>query len=349
MIKPKISVVIPIYNMEKYLKRCVDSIINQTFKDLEIILVNDGSKDNSGKICEEYRVIDSRIKVIHKQNEGLGYARNSGTEIASAEFISFVDSDDYVDINMYEKLYSRIKQENADTCIFGYNRVVGDKIVLTRTGSLQGNFSGNDVFTNIFLNILGSQASCSEDFLILWQSAWLSLYSMDIIRRYHISFPSEREFISEDVLFNTDYYLKSKRVTILNEPLYFYCLNENSLTKVYKNDRFNKCVILFLEHLHRLGIYLTDENIFNQAKERIQRSFLANARYCIMQICALHKYKEARGLITEICNNKTLQEVLNVYPWKKNPLKYRFFNYCLKNKLIGFLYLLVSINQQANK
>ena len=342
MIKPKISVIIPVYNMEKYLKRCVDSVINQTFRDLEIILVDDGSKDNSGKMCDEYEANDARIKVIHKQNGGLGFARNSGLEIAAGEFVSFVDSDDYVEINMYEKLYSRIKQENADSCIFGYHRVVGEKIVFTRTGLLQGTFSDNDVFTNIFLNILGSEPSCSEDYIILWQSSCLSLYSMDIIRQYNITFPSEREFISEDALFITDYYHKSKRVTILKEPFYYYWLNTNSLTKVYMNDRFDKDVICFLEHVRRLGLYLPDKKAFAHAKERVERSFLANTRYNIMQIGAFYKYKEARGLIAKICNNKTLQDVLKVYPWKENPLKYRIFNYALKNKRIGFLYLLVS-------
>ena len=337
---PKISVVIPVYNMEKYLKRCMDTIINQTFRDLEIILVDDGSKDNSGRMCDEYKASDSRIKVIHKQNGGLGFARNSGLEIATGEFVSFVDSDDYVKLDMYEKLYNRIKQENADTCIFGYHRVIGEKIAFTRTGAIKGTFQDNDVFTNIFLNVLGSEPSCPEDFLLLWQSSWLTLYSLDIIKRHNLSFPSEREYISEDVFFNTQYYLKAKRVTILNEPLYFYWLNAESLTKVYRNDRFEKNVILFIEHLRRLKEYLPDEKAFNLAKERVQRTFLASARYCIMQICASYKYKEARGLIAGISENKTLRDVLNEYPWKKNPLKYRIFNYALKHRQTGLLYIL---------
>ena len=348
MEKPKISVVIPVYNMEKYLKRCMESVMNQSFRDLEIILVDDGSKDSSGKMCDEYQSIDSRVKVIHKQNGGLGFARNSGMEIASGEFISFVDSDDYIEPGMYEKLYARIKQENADTCIFGYHRVVGEKIAYTRTGALSGTFSGPGVFTNIFLNIIGSEPSCPEDFLILWQSSWLSLYSLDIIRKHNITFPSEREFISEDVLFNTDYYINSKCVTILNEPFYNYWLNENSLTKVYMNDRFARNVALYVEHLRRLNLYLPDEKAFNLAKERVQRIFLASARYCIMQIQASRGKKEALSLIAVICDDNTLQTVLNEYSWSKNPLKYRIFNYALKNKLNRFLYLLVSLKKGPN-
>ena len=345
MEKPAISVIIPVYNMEKYLKRCVDSVLNQTFRDLEIILVDDGSNDNSGKMCDELQALDPRIKVVHKQNAGLGLARNSGMQIAEAEYISFVDSDDYVDIGMYEKLYGRIKQEDADTCIFGYNRVVGEKTVLTRAGALQGTYEGEELFSEVFLNTLGSDPSCLEDFLILWQSSCLSLYSLEVIRQNNLSFPSEREFISEDALFITDYFHKAKRVCILNEAFYFYWNNDKSLTKIYLNDRFNKCVVLFFEHLRRLALLLPEERRYLKAKERVERVLLANARYCIMQICAFNPRGKAIGLISEICNNETLQGVLREYPWRKNPFKYRIFNYGIKKKRGKFLYFLVSLKR----
>lgn len=345
MEKPKISVVIPVYNMEKYLNRCLDTIINQTFRELEIILVDDGSKDSSGNMCDYYQSIDKRIKVIHKKNAGLGYARNSGLEIATGEYISFIDSDDYVKTDMYEKLYNHIKNENADTCIFGYQRMLGDIIQFTRIGSLKGTFSEDNVFNKIFLNVLCSEPTSPEDYLILWQSSCMSLYSMDIIRKYNILYPSEREFISEDVLFNTDYFIRSKCVTILNEAFYCYCLNETSLTKVYRKDRFEKCVILYLEHLRRLKNYLPDDKQFNLAKERVQRSFLGNTRYCIIQICSALKYKEAKNLISSIYNNSILWDVLKEYPWIKNPLKHRIFNYCLHRKYTYLLYILASLKK----
>ena len=104
-----ISVIIPVYKVEKYLSKCVESIINQTYKNLEIILVNDGSPDNCGEICDEYAKKDSRIKVIHKENGGLSDARNAGIEIASGQYIAFVDSDDYIASNMYERMYETKK------------------------------------------------------------------------------------------------------------------------------------------------------------------------------------------------------------------------------------------------
>ena len=102
MNNPKISIIVPVYNVETYLQCCVDSLLHQTLKEIEIILVDDGSPDNSPAMCDEFAKHDDRVKVIHKKNEGQGYARNSGLEIAAGEYIAFVDSDDYVELNAYE-------------------------------------------------------------------------------------------------------------------------------------------------------------------------------------------------------------------------------------------------------
>lgn len=115
-----ISIVVPIYNVEKYLNKCIESILNQTYKNLEIILVDDGSPDNSGKICDEYKKMDSRIIVVHKPNGGLSDARNAGIMLATGKYIGFVDSDDYIEPDMYEILYSNIKKYNANISICSY-------------------------------------------------------------------------------------------------------------------------------------------------------------------------------------------------------------------------------------
>ena len=110
---PKISVIVPVFNVEKYLKDCLDSIIKQSIQDIEIILVDDGSEDSSGQICDQYAEIDDRIKVIHKTNGGLSDARNCGLRVASAQYVGFIDSDDCVDLNFYEKLYHSIKNSKS--------------------------------------------------------------------------------------------------------------------------------------------------------------------------------------------------------------------------------------------
>lgn len=116
---PKISVIVPVYNVAPYLKKCVDSIINQTFTDIEIILVDDGSTDESGTICDQYAQKDSRVKVIHKPNGGLSDARNSGLEVCSGEYIGFVDSDDWISPDMYETLIHFAVKEDLDVAMCG--------------------------------------------------------------------------------------------------------------------------------------------------------------------------------------------------------------------------------------
>lgn len=131
-----ISVIIPIYNVQDYLRRCLDSIINQSYKNLEIILVNDGSLDNCGTICDEYEKVDERIKVIHKKNGGLSDARNAGLEIATGDYIGFVDSDDYITEDMYEFLLHNMEEENADISVCGY-AIVNDRGIVSKNLSAQ--------------------------------------------------------------------------------------------------------------------------------------------------------------------------------------------------------------------
>ena len=118
-----VTIVLPIYNVEKYLNRCINSIVNQTYKNLEIILVDDGSPDKCSQMCDEWEKKDTRIKVVHKQNEGLGMARNTGIENATGDYICFFDSDDYLELTAIEKLYKLAKKTDSDIVTYGYSKV----------------------------------------------------------------------------------------------------------------------------------------------------------------------------------------------------------------------------------
>ena len=131
--KSLISIIIPVFNMEDKLNKCIQSVINQTYDNLEIILVNDGSKDNSLKICENYKNIDNRIKLISINNNGVSNARNIGIKNATGKYIGFVDSDDYIDNDMFETLYNNIKDNNADLSIIGYQIETIDNKVIKNT------------------------------------------------------------------------------------------------------------------------------------------------------------------------------------------------------------------------
>ena len=136
---PLISVIVPVYKVENYLDKCIDSIVNQTYNNLEIILVNDGSPDNCPQICDEWKEKDNRIKVIHKENGGVSSARNKGLEIATGSYIAFIDSDDWVEENYISSLYDAIVSNDAQVALCSYNRVVGkhiEKILITNNDKI---------------------------------------------------------------------------------------------------------------------------------------------------------------------------------------------------------------------
>ena len=129
--QPLITVIVPVYNVEKYLRRCLDSIIRQTYQNLEILCIDDGSIDNSGEICEQYAARDARIKVIHQENQGLSTARNRGLDTATGEYIAFVDSDDYIAADVLEQLYQSAVSSDATCVICGYNCVDSNGSILS--------------------------------------------------------------------------------------------------------------------------------------------------------------------------------------------------------------------------
>lgn len=212
----KISIVIPIYNVEKYLKRCIDSIVNQTYKNIEIILVNDGSPDNCGVICDEYAKIDSRIKVIHKANGGLSSARNAGLDIASGEYIMFVDSDDWISEDTLEKLNRYVEK--------GYD-IINFKLRFTKEKTeniIKLNDKIKDSYECDLLGYIDKLFSGELDFFICNK-----LYKKDLFDE--IRFPVGRNY--EDLATIYKLYFKAKNIIVTDYTLYYYWLeNSNSIT-----------------------------------------------------------------------------------------------------------------------
>ena len=170
-----VSIIVPVYNVEQYLEKCVNSIINQSYKNLEIILVDDGATDNSGKICDELAKLDNRIKVYHKENGGLSDARNYGVERATGEYIGFVDSDDYIDPKMYEKLYEAIKKENVDVVECSFKIIYPGRV---------------DFFsTEKYYEILGKQEYLEEYLKMrrIFGSVWTKLIKSTIAKKNSFS------------------------------------------------------------------------------------------------------------------------------------------------------------------
>ena len=340
--KNRISVIVPIYNVEKYLDRCINSILNQSFKDIELILVDDGSPDNCPVICDNYEKKDSRIKVIHKKNEGLGLARNSGLQIATGKYVYFVDSDDYLDDNCLQILYETIENEKSDIC-FGGIRMISEKGEFLGIENSYGNvsFLNSEILDKVLLEMLGSNPIQKRDSLVR-MSVWQGLYNRDLIVNNNVVFPSERQFISEDIIFHLHLLPFAEKITYIANSVYVHVVdNVDSLTHKYNPDRFLKDIILYEEEVN---IISTINGIDNEKFIlRSQRMLLANTRVCLKQIISNSRHigkKMFNKAVDEIINNQTLQKVLSKYPIRKNPFKQFLSSFLIKHRL---KYLLVAL------
>ena len=212
--KELISVIVPIYNVEKYLRKCVDSLINQTYKNLEIILVDDGSLDNCPKICDEYAKQDSRIKVMHKENGGLSDARNAGMKVARGEYISFIDSDDWIKPEMIEGMYNRMIEDNSDLVSSGV-------LWVDENGAEIRNAT---VSENCVLNTEQAMKELINDGK-LKQHVWNKLYKADLIK--NILFDKGK--YHEDVFWSYKVIGEAERISIEKNSYYFYVQRSKSI------------------------------------------------------------------------------------------------------------------------
>lgn len=210
----KISVIVPVYNVEKYLDNCVESIINQTYKDLEIILVDDGSPDKCPQMCDEWAKKDNRVKVIHKKNGGLSSARNAGIDIAIGDYLMFVDSDDYISYNMCEKLLTRIVQDNTDLCICGVEKVYPDGKESEFSNIEDGVMTKEEFFDKM-------EGICGW----CWVVAWNKLYKKCIFN--DLRYPDKKLYEDEFVIHKIIY--KANTISSVGDPLYHYVQRKNSI------------------------------------------------------------------------------------------------------------------------
>lgn len=335
----KVSIIVPVYNVEKYVKRCLESLINQTYQNIEIIIVNDGSTDNSKIICEEYVKKDSRIKLVNKENQGLGLARNTGLENITGDYVLFVDSDDYIERDLVETTYNLIRDNNCDFVRFHNYREdlnTGEKKV--RASCLnEGLYNREEINENILFPIIGVLPNETRDNFV-GMSVWRNLYKVSIIQNNNLKFVSEREFISEDVIFNINYFSLCSKAYVINKPLYHYIVNESSLTSKYKPDRFDKEVIMFKEVIR----ILKEKNICKDYKIREQRTFLDRTRMCIKQEFARKNVKisEIRKNVLKIFNNIEVKKILNEYPINLMRYDYKIVLFLMKHKMFYSMYLI---------
>lgn len=337
----KVSIIVPVYNVEKYIERCLKSLVNQTLKDIEILIINDGTPDNSMKICEKYAKNDNRIKIFNKENEGLGLTRNYGIERAIGEYIAFVDSDDYVTLDMCENLYNAAIENNADIV---YGEVLyddGKRIYSKRKIKNTLIWKGKSKIKELLLDFISTLPSYKDD-TIMEVSVWKAIFRRKIFIENSIKFVSERQFISEDIIFDIDFFTKVETIVEIPNYVYCYVCNPNSLSKTFRSDRFSKVKILYNEIIKKLNEYYP-RDIWQL---RTDRFLISRARTNIKKII---KHKNILGkdetisALNEICSDEELQEILHRYPIFNLPFKYAIIAYFMKNKKYKILEIIFSI------
>lgn len=216
-----ISIVVPIYKVEKYIRQSIDSILAQTYKDLEIILVDDGTPDNCGAICDDYAQKDSRIKVIHKTNGGLSDARNAGLRIATGDFIGFVDSDDWIEPDMFRILYDACQSSNADIAVCGFYREFSNTSISEVKLSEETVYSGSEALSKL---IEGKE---------IQDHVWTKLYRANLWNG--VSFPCGKVY--EDIRTTFKTFLKADKVCTVKKPLYHYRQCSGSISEAGINEK----------------------------------------------------------------------------------------------------------------
>ena len=231
---PKISVIVPVYMAENYLEKCINSILSQTFRDFELILINDGSNDKSGEICDQYRKKDERIKVIHQNNRGIAATRNTGLESAVGEYIAFVDSDDYADSMLFELMYNKAKLNNSDIVMCNYNLVDGDNISPVKLK---------------YNTVYDGNKSVREQLLYRYYTddnnglapLWNKLLKRKLYIENAIRFDTNLKR-GEDSRFIFCCLKFAERVDFIEDYLYFYCVHSNSIMHKVQTDQYEKWV-----------------------------------------------------------------------------------------------------------
>ena len=254
----KVSIIVPVYNVENYLVQCLEALVGQSYTNLQIILVDDGSTDQSGSICDAWAERDSRIVVIHKKNEGLSAARNDSLCLADGKYISFVDSDDWLDSDAMIKAVSSAETEHADIVCFPYIRETKRNSKEVHIFNRSRSFCGMDVQTQLVRKLIGPVGSelASPEKMDWFSTAWGKLYRADCIRDNHLLFTSLREIGTfEDGLFNIQAFSHAETVYYLDECLYHYRrVNSGQLTSTYKPQFFQQTEYLYsvMESMHEI-------------------------------------------------------------------------------------------------
>lgn len=326
----EISIIVPVYNVEKYLKKCVDSILNQTFRDFELILVDDGSPDNSGDICDQYAREDNRVRVIHKQNGGLSSARNAGIENAKGKFLSFIDSDDYIDTDMIEILHNDIVSDEIDISTIGYYDQYGSNII-----NSQKNINSMEILSNeqAIEKILEGKE--------LTANVWNKLYKSKLFET--IRFVDK--VIAEDAFIIVDLLLLCRNVSLNKNFKYHYVHRKASITTSDYNDKDRDTIVAW-----EYNLSLIKEHFPSLSGKAFSRVCWANF-YVLDKLSQINAKNDKESETYEVVKKfliKNSYHILRSNNFTKNR-KVSLFILMISNKLYSYLVTKNNLNNWRKK
>lgn len=344
MSEPKVSVVIPMYNVEKYLDTCVQSVRKQTLQNIEIILVDDGSPDRCGDMAEEYAKQDSRVKVVHRKNGGLGPARNSGMEVSTGEYIGFVDSDDWIEPQMFEELYNAATQRNADICFSGMQCMVdgakGDRNVNPFADQV---LKGQEEIFRLRRSFYGPLPNRQK-----WDpvpvSVWTAVYRRSLIVNNNLRF---RNIRSEDKFFNTAACKAASTVTAIGETRYNYrCDGQSSITRSFSDHMIDSYLELFRE---LLAMANGEESAYrDECILRARRGIIDYVRVASQVIVKSSSTVDKKNdAMYRLVFDEAVTNALKDYQLRKLPVKQALFGFALRLKNIFLLSLFAKFGARS--
>ena len=329
---PDISIVIPVYNTKEYLTRCVSSLTGQTHSNIEICLVDDGSTDGSGKLCDELAGTDPRIRVLHKENEGQGIARNEGIRMAEGEFVAFLDSDDYWDHDGCRKILERLRQTGADLCAFGYCKENEDGTVVARPAIREACYRSEEVARHFILHFFGDDPADND---LRGVSACMSCFRRSILLEHGIAFASERKVLSEDTVFNLEFCRYCEMAVTLSAVIYHYVMRKASHTHRGDEERLDRT----LDFCGLLEKYAAEYQISElpDVQVRMQNTVWISVMEMIRQYAVA---ENGRRKIHAFLQRREVQE--NAACMSKLPInrKQKVLCSCIRRKLSLVVYLM---------
>lgn len=336
-----VSIIVPVYNIENYLEKCLESLVTQTLEEIEIILVNDGSTDGSESICKRYVAKDTRVHLINQANAGVSAARNTGLACAKGQYILFIDGDDYVSEHMIEELYQACKRGGAPMSMCEYFEVHGKQVVVQPLHIEKEVLEQEEIISEILAPMIGSE-SIGRQGEIFRGYVWRILYNRSFIERHQLRFESEREILFEDIWFNIKAYYFAEKVALVKKPLYYYVYRAGSLTKGYRKHYFEAAMVLN----QRMMTFAREnelDQVLSSALTTRQEIFLWESIYIATHPMNPSNFHQKLAEIHKICGHDVMRQIIQNLPRDEVEKSYKLKCYLIQKGQFWLLCYLMTV------